>query len=141
MKIIILSASTGGGHMSAAKAIKEYLTENECASEVVDALEYISPILNKTVTETYEYIATKNPLLWKMIYNSSNKQSLNKLINIITSLIGKKLMPLINEKSGRYSNHSPFYNRNDFKIKKLWKNIQASYLHYDRLCAAQNMDK
>lgn len=99
MKIIILSASTGGGHMSAAKAIKEYLTENECASEVVDALEYISPILNKTVTETYEYIATKNPLLWKMIYNSSNKQSLNKLINIITSLIGKKLMPLINEKN------------------------------------------
>lgn len=98
MKVIILSASTGGGHMSAANAIKEYLNENNCSADVVDALEYINPILNKTVTETYEYIATKNPLLWKMIYNSSNKRSFNKLINIITSLIGKKLMPLIEEK-------------------------------------------
>lgn len=97
MKAIILSASTGGGHMSAANAIKEYLKENDCFAEVVDALEHISPILNKTITETYEYIATKNPLLWKMIYNSSNKKSFNKLINIITSLIGKRLMPLIEE--------------------------------------------
>lgn len=99
MKAIILSASTGGGHMSAANAIKEYLKENDCYAQVVDALEYINPILNKTVTETYEYIATKNPLLWKMIYNSSNRRSFNKLINVITSLIGKKLMPLIEEKN------------------------------------------
>ncbi len=97
MKAIILSASTGGGHMSAANAIKEYLLDNKCSAEVVDALEYINPILNKTITETYEYIATKNPLLWKMIYNSSNKKSFNKLINIVTSLIGKKLMPLLEE--------------------------------------------
>ncbi len=98
MKVIILSASTGGGHMSAANAVREYLCENNCITDVIDALEYISPILNKTVTETYEYVATKNPLLWKMIYNSSNKKSFNKLINIITSLISKKLMPLIEEK-------------------------------------------
>lgn len=84
--------------MSAANAIKEYLLEENCSADVVDALEYINPILNKTITETYEYIATKNPLLWKMIYRSSNKRSFNKLINIVTSLIGKKLMPLVTEK-------------------------------------------
>lgn len=97
MKAIILSASTGGGHMSAANAIKEYLLEKNYSASVVDAFEYISPILNKTITETYEYIATKNPLLWKMIYNSSNKRSFSKLISIVTSLIGKKLVPLLKE--------------------------------------------
>lgn len=85
--------------MSAANAIKEYLRENDCFAEVVDALEYINPILNKTVIETYEYIATKNPLIWKMLYNSSNKKPFNKLINIITSFIGKKLIPLIRERN------------------------------------------
>ncbi len=47
MKAIILSASTGGGHMSAAKAIKEYLDSHKASADVIDALEYISPFLNK----------------------------------------------------------------------------------------------
>ncbi len=100
MKTIILSASTGGGHMSAANAIKDYLVENNNTAEVIDALEYINPLLNKTITETYEYIAIKNPLLWKMMYKSSNKKSGNKLVEIANSLISIKLLPLI-------ENHKP----------------------------------
>lgn len=95
MKITILSASTGGGHMSAANAIKSYLVSLGISAEVFDALEYISPILNKTVTEIYEYIATKQPKIWKMVYKSSNKKSVNKLVGGINSLISKKLLPLI----------------------------------------------
>lgn len=95
MKAIILSASTGGGHMSAANAINDYLSAQGDIVYTVDTLEYISPILNKTITEIYEFIATKNPALWKMMYNSSNKKSINKLVGIINSLISRKLMPLL----------------------------------------------
>ncbi len=98
MKITILSASTGGGHMSAANAIKDYLLSEGVIAEVVDALEYISPILNKTITEVYEYIALKQPKLWKMMYSSSNNKTVNRLVVGINSLISKKLLPLI-EKS------------------------------------------
>ncbi len=95
MKVVILSASTGGGHMSASNALKDYLKSNSVDAMVIDAIEYISPLLNKTVTEIYEYMAKKNPLLWKMMYNSSNKKSLNNIIGKTNSFIGNKLLPLL----------------------------------------------
>lgn len=95
MKVVILSASTGGGHMSAANALKDYINSNGSEALVIDAIEYISPLLNKTVTEVYEYVATKNPILWKMMYKSSNKKSVNSIIGKTNSLISNKLIPLL----------------------------------------------
>lgn len=95
MKVVILSASTGGGHMSAANALKDYINSNGSEAVVIDAIEYISPLLNKTVTEVYEYVATKNPILWKMMYKSSNKKSVNSIIGKTNSLISNKLIPLL----------------------------------------------
>lgn len=96
MKIIILSASTGGGHITAANCVRDYLIKNGDEAIVVDTLEYISPILNKTVVEIYELLATKHPSLWKMIYNSTNKKTLNKVVFGTNNLISKKLIPLVN---------------------------------------------
>ena len=97
MKVIILSASTGGGHMSAANAIKDYLISKNHTAEVIDTIEYISPFLNKTVTEIYEYVATKSPMLWKLVYKSSNNKSINRLIGSTNSLISRRLIPLLEE--------------------------------------------
>ena len=94
VKAIILSASTGSGHMSAARAINEYLIENGAQSEIIDTLKYISPILNKTVTEIYDFIAKYHPKIWKMMYDTSNKKTVNKLLLSINNLISKKLLPL-----------------------------------------------
>ena len=80
MKIIILSASTGGGHMSAANCVKDYFNNSGDQAEVIDTLEYINHVLNKTVTEIYEYVAIKHPTLWKMIYKTANNKKLNKII-------------------------------------------------------------
>ena len=99
MKIVILSASTGGGHMSAANALKDYINSNNETAVVIDAIEYISPFLNKTVTEIYEYVATKNPLLWKVMYKSSNKKTINNIIGKTNSLISNKLIPLLESHS------------------------------------------
>lgn len=97
VKAIILSASTGSGHMSAARAINEYLMESGAQSEVIDTLKYISPILNKTVTEFYDFIAKYHPKIWKMMYDTSNKKTVNKLLLSVNNLVSKRLLPLLDD--------------------------------------------
>jgi UDP-N-acetylglucosamine:LPS N-acetylglucosamine transferase len=97
VKIIILSATTGGGHMSAANAIKNYLSDFASDVIVLDTIEYINPILNKTITEGYEYLAKKRPSIYKVMYKTANKEKIMKAITKVNSLISKKLIPLMNE--------------------------------------------
>ena len=61
MNVLILSASTGAGHMRASNALKSYIakTEKDINVEVVDVFKYINPLLNKTVCKGYLYLATK----------------------------------------------------------------------------------
>lgn len=100
MKVIILTASTGGGHKRAAAALKEIIFEKDSSAEVlvVDALEEIGHIFNKTISDGYHYMATKTPKLYGKAYRSSDKDNaLNDMINRINSQSGKRLLPLINE--------------------------------------------
>lgn len=83
--------------MSAANCVKEYLNENGDSATVIDTLEYISPLLNKTVIEVYEHLAKKHPTIWKLMYTTTNKKSLNKIVEIINKTISKKLIPLLAE--------------------------------------------
>ena len=100
MNILILSASTGGGHMRASKAIEGYMTQQnkDINVKIVDSLLYISPILNKTVTGGYVYLATKTPKLYGKLYDLTNKD--HKFANFVTRLnniFANKLLPLIDE--------------------------------------------
>lgn len=100
MNILILSASTGGGHMRASKAIENYMIQQgeNINVEIVDSLLYISPILNKTITSGYLYLATKTPKLYGKLYDLTNKE--HKLANFVARLnniFANKLMPLIED--------------------------------------------
>lgn len=99
-RILILSASTGGGHMRASSALKSYIMDNDknAVVEIVDTLAYINPILNKTVTEGYVQMVRKTPNLFGAVYNSSNKENtLNSFVVSFNNLFSKKLLPLIEE--------------------------------------------
>lgn len=100
MKVLILSESTGGGHMRASQAIENYMTQHnkDINVKIVDSLLYISPILNKTVTSGYVYLATKTPKLYGKLYDLTNKE--HKLANFVTRLnniFANKLLPLIDD--------------------------------------------
>lgn len=98
MKILILSATTGGGHMSAANALKNYITNVDSTAEVniIDTIQVVSPTLNKAVTGGYVYLATKTPKMYGGIYKISDKEtSLNKAVTMATTQIGKKLLPIL----------------------------------------------
>ncbi len=100
MKILILSASTGGGHMKASSAIKSHiLSKNKNAIvEISDTLKYISPLLDKTISDGYEYLAKKVPKMYGVMYKQSNKETvLNTFVYKFNTLFSKKLIPLLED--------------------------------------------
>ena len=100
-KILILYGSYGGGHKSAANAIKKYIEENhkENQVEMVDCVEYISKILNKLTTGAYNQMAKKAPWAWKKVYFNSEKGLLSKISNGTNALLSKKLLHLIEKEN------------------------------------------
>lgn len=98
MKILILTAATGGGHLRASSALKSYIleTQEDCEVEIVDTLKYISPLLDKTVTEGYEAMAKRTPKLFGSLYKSTNR-SKSKTTYFFCNIFRKYLMPLVEE--------------------------------------------
>ena len=100
MNVLILTASTGGGHIRASNALKSYFKEKDNAINVnvVDTFKYINPLLDKTVTNGYLYLAKKTPKLYGKLYKLSNdKPMMNNYVNRMNSIFAKKLIPLIEE--------------------------------------------
>lgn len=75
-KAIIFYGSFGGGHLSAARALKAVLEDKyNCYVELVDGLEYVAPILNKISISFYNAISRNTPKLWGAFYNNANKDN------------------------------------------------------------------
>ena len=102
MKILILSAATGGGHLRASHAIETYIMENSSGNEVavVDALKSINSVLDKTVCDGYHFLATKTPKVFGQLYRKTNEESLlSNLVTRFSSVFSQKLIPLIKEQN------------------------------------------
>ena len=100
MNVLILTAATGGGHIRASNALKNYFKEKDKAINVnvVDTFKYINPLLDKTVSNGYLYLAKKTPKLYGKLYKLSNdKPMMNNYINRMNSIFARKLIPLIEE--------------------------------------------
>ena len=98
-KILIFYGSYGGGHLSAAKAIKQELESNYTDIEVkmVDCIEYINKYVNKLTTEAYKELAKKAPFLWKYVYKDSQKGPLATISTTSNRLMSHKLNVLLQE--------------------------------------------
>jgi processive 1,2-diacylglycerol beta-glucosyltransferase len=100
MKILILSAATGGGHLRASRAISNYIQEKDPSSrvEVVDAMKSIGSLLDKTVCDGYHILAMKTPKLFGKLYRATNKKSpLADLLNRFSNAFSRLLLPTIAE--------------------------------------------
>lgn len=98
-KVLIFYAAYGGGHLSAAKSIQKYITENftDVESEMVDCMKYINKPLEKVTTGAYREMAKKVPKLWGKVYFDSEKGLLSEISKDSNKLMAKKLSKLINE--------------------------------------------
>ncbi len=101
MKILILSAATGGGHLRASRAVKTYIEENDPQSqvEVVDAFKNMSAVLDKTVCDGYRILAMKTPKLFGRLYDATNRKSpLSRILGWNTAVFSRLLLPVIDER-------------------------------------------
>ena len=88
MKILLLTAATGGGHIRAAAAIEKHLRDNCPGIEVKteDAFKTISSIFDKTICDGYHFLATKAPKMFGKLYESTNQES--HFANLVPNLSG-----------------------------------------------------
>jgi len=83
MKVLILTVNAGGGHASAANAIREALEVNSsCKVLIIDTLKLINPILDKLTVGTYLKAIKTIPFLYGLAYESTEKDppKINKSI-------------------------------------------------------------
>jgi len=99
-KILVFYGSYGGGHLSAAKAISSYISDNYKDSievKMVDCIEYINKYINKVSTEAYKELAKKAPWAWKHVYKNSQNGALSHISNTTNRLMSYKLNQLLQE--------------------------------------------
>ena len=102
-KVLIMSASTGGGHNRAARAIKEELTNKSVKGitidcEIIDSLKIVNGTMDKLISRGYEKSAKYTPKAWGGVYKltETNLISRNEFKdNPLTSLVSRKLKKLI----------------------------------------------
>lgn len=103
-KILILSASTGGGHNRAANALKESFEEKGYRVEILDSLKFTSPTMDKIISKGYEKSAIYTPKAYGRIYKYSDlpltKSEVNR--NLMLEYMVKKLKKLIISKQPNF---------------------------------------
>lgn len=98
-RVLLLTASAGGGHNSAAKAIKDALEKADCEVIIVDSVKSASPMLNVIVSDGYEKSAKYIPQTYGSIYRMSGRKTRKKNLDvIIRQLMGRKILYLVNNK-------------------------------------------
>ncbi len=100
-KILIFYATYGGGHLSAAKSIYNYIQNHysDIEVEMIDCIKYINKMLDKLTTSAYREMAKKTPKLWGKVYKNSQRGILGHVSSGTNKLMAKKLKKLITEKS------------------------------------------
>ena len=100
-RIIVFYASYGGGHLSAARSIKEYIENNysEINIELIDCVKYINKALDVVTTKAYSEMAKKAPYAWGHIYKGSEKGPLAQISTTSNKVMSLKLEKLLEEKN------------------------------------------
>ena len=100
MKILIFYASYGGGHLSAAKSIEEYIKTNypNEDTELIDCVKYVNKTIETITTAAYRGMAKKMPWAWGRIYSDSQKGPLAHISSRSNEILAIKLLRLLREK-------------------------------------------
>ena len=100
-KVIVFYASYGGGHLSAARSINEYIENNypDIQTEIIDCVKYINKALEKVTTKAYSEMAKKVPNAWGHIYKGADKGPISKISTASNKVMAVKLKKLLEEKN------------------------------------------
>ena len=99
MKIIIFTASTGGGHKRAAAAIEAKIkaVSPDTKVKVIDAMKTIGRVYDKTVCDGYHFMATKIPKVYGKFYKITDRRTLMyKAVMQSNTMMSAKLLDTMN---------------------------------------------
>ncbi len=98
-KVLIFYASYGGGHLSAAKSIKQFIDENysDVQTEMIDCVKYVNKALDKITTAAYREMAKKAPWAWEKVYYKSQGGLLGKVSTTSNKVMAVKMAKLFRE--------------------------------------------
>lgn len=98
-KIIVFYASYGGGHLSAARSIKEYIETNyeDVDIRLIDCMEYVNKVVNKVTTTAYSEMAKKVPRAWGKVYWKSQTGPLAQISLTSNKVLSIKLNKLLQD--------------------------------------------
>ena len=87
-KVLIVYATGGMGHVTAARAIedafKNYYPEIEVSN--IDVIDYANGLYKKIFVDGYNYVSAKKPQLWGWLYEKFNDPSKQKLPTVLSRL-------------------------------------------------------
>lgn len=92
-KILIPYASYGGGHLSAANNLKEYIETNYSDVEVIvfDYMRYINRVIDKVGIKAYSEINKNIPWLWGKIYYHTQDPIFERIFSLSNKILSYKL--------------------------------------------------
>ena len=123
-KIIVFYATYGGGHLSAARSIKEHIENNYKDIDVilVDCMEYVNKMVNRVTTKAYAEMAKKAPNTWGRVYWHSQKGPLAHISTASNKVLSIKLNKLLKDfKPDIIISTHPFGSQMCAYLKKLGK--------------------
>lgn len=99
-KILIFYAAYGGGHLSAARSIKEGIETNytDYSVELIDCMKYVNKTIDLLTTLAYEGMAKRAPWVWGQVYAKSASGPMAHISNNSNKLLALKLNKLLQEK-------------------------------------------
>lgn len=99
-KILIVSVSSGAGHIRAAQAIEKTAEQSFSEFEVkhIDFLQYISKGTKKIFFDWYKFVVLHRPQLYGFCYKKSDRPNIKKGVQKITKLLtGKNAKSFLKE--------------------------------------------
>lgn len=88
-KILILTASTGGGHDKAAENLRLLLEKNNITVQVSSFMKEINRSLDYIVVNSYKQMSLKSPRTFGHLYYISNRKLVNKRVSSAFNIVGK----------------------------------------------------
>lgn len=99
-KIMIFTASTGGGHNQAASSLSEEFRGKGYEAVKVDMLKETSSVLNTLIADGYKVLANKMPKIYGGLYKLTDFERINNSVtSTVTSVVCKEINKIIQKHS------------------------------------------
>ena len=136
-KVLILSCGTGGGHNSAAKAVKESLEEKGLEVDFIEYLDIVNPRIRKEINNLYIRTTKGNGKIFKVVYKLGEmyqKTNLKSPVYALYFLNKKKLYQYIKENNYKYVITTHLFAAQALTAIKKEHNIKFMQIATDYVC-------